>query len=77
MSCGIIQVVEAQVKAQGDSMNDSKTKENKEPMDESNVDWSTFAEDFMKLWSGSKISPELNKNMTAEELMNVVRKTRG
>ena len=58
-------------------MNDSKTKENKEPMDESNVDWSTFAEDFMKLWSGSKISPELNKNMTAEELMNVVRKTRG
>ena len=41
-------------------MNDSKTKENKEPMDESNVDWSTFAEDFMKLWSGSKIPPELN-----------------
>ena len=77
MSCGIIQVVEAQVKAQEDSMNDSKTKENKEPMDESNVDWSTFAEDFMKLWSGSKIPPELNKNMTAEELMNVVRKTRG
>ena len=58
-------------------MDKNKTNKNKEPMDESNVDWRTFAEDSMKLWSGSKIPPELNKNMTAEELMNVVRKTRG
>ena len=43
-------------------MDKNKTNKNKEPMDESNVDWSTFAEDFMKLWSGSKIPPELNKN---------------
>ena len=58
-------------------MSKSKTKENKEPVDESNVDWSTFAEDFGKLYYGSKIPPELNKNLTADELMNVVRKTRG
>ena len=58
-------------------MSKSKTKENKEPVNESNIDWSTFAEDFGKLYYGSKIPPELNKNLTADELMNVVRKTRG
>ena len=29
-------------------MNDSKTKENKEPMDESNVDWSDFGDVWWK-----------------------------
>lgn len=73
MSCGIIQVVEAQVKAQEDSMNDSKTKENKEPMDESNVDWSDFGDVWWKKYQTGLekgIPSEIKGDKTADELMD-------
>ena len=55
-------------------MNVKPTSENNEPNDESKIDWSTFAEDFGRLYYGTKIPPKLNKNMTPDELINALKK---
>ena len=49
--------------------------ENKEPVDESKVDWSTLGEDWGKLYYGNdKTPPELNKPLSPNELMEALRK---
>ena len=54
-------------------MSDSKTNENKEPIDESNIDWSDFGDVWWKKYqTGLKngIPHELKGEKTAEEFMN-------
>ena len=47
--------------------------ENKEPVDESKVDWSTLGEDWGKLYFGKdETPPELMKRMGSNELLNVL-----
>ena len=47
----------------------------KEFIDESNIDWSTFGDDWAKLYYGNdKTPPELNKPLSPDELMETLRK---
>ena len=47
----------------------------KTPINESEIDWSTLGDDWAKLYYGNdKTSPELNKPLTSNELMDALRK---
>ena len=59
-------------------MNDSKTKENKEPMDESKIDWSGFGELVMRMYQDQMkegIPPEIKGIKTVDEFKNYLERT--
>ena len=56
-------------------MNKKPIEKPKEVIDESNIDWSTFGDDWAKLYYGNdEIPPELNKPLTPDEIMETLRK---
>ena len=56
-------------------MNKKPIEKPKEVIDESNIDWSTFGDDWAKLYYGNDKTPlELNKPLSPNELMETLRK---